>query len=96
MLTPFYDPNKTYEENFEQGPFGAFTDGEVLENNSKKTFDFLGVKVNSPFGIPAGPLINSNFCKAAFEKGFDICVYKTVRSAVFPCHPFPARFRAIC
>ena len=89
MLTPFYDPNKTYEENFEQGPFGAFTDGEVLENNSKKTFDFLGVKVNSPFGIPAGPLINSNFCKAAFEKGFDICVYKTIRSAIFPCHPFP-------
>ena len=51
--------------------------------------DFLGVRLNSPFGVPAGPLINANFCKAAFEKGFDICVYKTVRSGIFPCHPFP-------
>jgi len=33
--------------------------------------------------------LNSNFAKAAFEKGFDIVVYKTVRSGFFPCHPFP-------
>ncbi len=80
LYTPFYDPNKSYEENYEQGPFGAFADGVVVENNSKKTYDFLGFKVNSPFGIAAGPLFNSKFCKAAFNKGFDICVYKTVRS----------------
>jgi len=80
MLTPFYDPNKTYEENYQQGPFGAFADGVVMPNNSKKTYDFLGFKINSPFGIAAGPLFNGKFCKAAFEKGFDICVYKTVRS----------------
>ncbi|MEX2028937.1 MAG: hypothetical protein WD963_00440 [Candidatus Paceibacterota bacterium] len=86
---PFYDPEKTYEENFDQGPFGAFADGEVLKYESEPKYDFLGQKVNSPFGIPAGPLINSNFCKGAFEKGFDICVYKTVRSVAFPCHPFP-------
>src|SRR3989344_4151507 len=99
LHTPFYDPEKSYEENFEKGPFGAFADGEVIDNKGggnasalvalEPEYDFLGFKVNSPFGIPAGPLINSNFCRGAFQKGFDICVYKTVRSDIFPCHPFP-------
>jgi dihydroorotate dehydrogenase (NAD+) catalytic subunit len=100
MLTPFYDPEKSYEENFDQGPFGAFAptfvDNEVgvpspagVGTDSDPKFEFFGLKVNSPFGIPAGPLLNSNFCRGAFQKGFDIVVYKTVRSAVFPCHPFP-------
>ncbi len=86
---PFYNPEKSYEENFKNGPFGIFSDGEVFNCERKPFYDFLGQKVNSLFGIPAGPLINSNFCKGAFDKGFDICVYKTVRSTIFPCHPFP-------
>jgi len=89
MQIPFYDPNKSYQENFDQGPFGVFADGQTLENFGNPKYDFFGIKVNSPFGIPAGPLVNSKFCKSAFEKGFDICVYKTIRSDVFPCHPFP-------
>ncbi len=89
LLTPFYDPTKSYEENYDSGPFGAFADGEVVEQKGEPETDFHGLKVYKPFGIPAGPLLNSNFCKAAFQKGFDICVYKTVRSDVFSCHPFP-------
>lgn len=89
LKTPFYDPNKSYEENYEKGPFGAFADGVVYKQEGEPEYDFLGQKVYLPFGIPAGPLLNSNFCKGAFEKGFDIAVYKTVRSASFPCHPFP-------
>ncbi|MEK7140422.1 MAG: hypothetical protein AAB815_01405 [Patescibacteria group bacterium] len=101
-LEPFYDPEKSYEENFAEGPFGSFAEGYGAQGRSKgepkaaaaqgsgePKYDFMGVKVNSPFGIPAGPLLNSNFCKGAFENGFDIAVYKTVRSDVFPCHPFP-------
>lgn len=86
---PFYDPEKSYEENFEQGPFGVFADGQIIENSSDTKFDFLGFKVNSPFGIPAGPLINGKFVQAALDKGFDICVYKTVRSEKYPCHDWP-------
>lgn len=86
---PFYDPKISYEENYDKGPFGAFADGEVFKQDGEPSHDFLGTKVFLPFGIPAGPLINGKFVKAAFEKGFDICVYKTVRSNVFPCHPFP-------
>ena len=81
LLPPFYDPEKSYEENYENGPFGAFADGKIIENKNKELkFNFLGFKVNSPFGIPAGPLVNGNFMASAFNKGFDICVYKTVRT----------------
>ena len=89
LQIPFYDPNKSYEENYDQGPFGAFVDREVFQQTAEPTEDFLGQKVYLPFGIPAGPLVNSKFCKSAFEKSFDICVYKTVRSAFYKTHPAP-------
>jgi dihydroorotate dehydrogenase (NAD+) catalytic subunit len=93
MMEPFYNPGLSYEENYEQGPFGAYADVSRVPldagDGGVGGYDFIGLKVHSPFGIPAGPLINSNFCKAAFKKGFDICVYKTVRSGAYPCHPFP-------
>lgn len=89
LKTPFYDPGLSYEENYEKGPFGSFKGEKVFEQNGEPEYDFLGQKVYLPFGIPAGPLLNSNFCKGAFNQGFDIAVYKTVRSGVFPCHPFP-------
>jgi dihydroorotate dehydrogenase len=85
---PFYDPTKTYYENLEHGPFGAFTDGVIVERGAPQ-FTFLGHSISYPFGIPAGPLLDSKFIKAAFEKGFDVPVYKTVRAEQFPCHPFP-------
>lgn len=87
--TPFYDPAKTYEENYDEGPFGEFADGKVFEQVDGPQYDYLGHKVYLPFGIPAGPIINSEYAKSAFDKGFDIVVYKTVRSDFYPCHPFP-------
>lgn len=94
LLTPFYDPEKSYEENFKNGPFGVFADRQVIGNYGGNSFvepqyDFLGFKVNSPFGIPAGPLINGKFVQAALDKGFDIVTYKTVRTEKYPCHPWP-------
>lgn len=89
LHTPFYDPTKSYEENYEKGPYGAFADGKIYQDNKEPSYDLWGHKLNLPFGIPAGPVINSNFVKASFEKGFDIVVYKTVRTDTFPCHPFP-------
>lgn len=89
LEVPFYDPDKSYEENFQSGPYGAFADGEVFENSGEPQCHFFNIPVYSTFGIPAGPLVNANFCKSAFQKGFDICVYKTVRSEEYPCHPWP-------
>lgn len=88
IQTPFYDPLLSYEENYEKGPSGGFGEEEYSQKGEPKS-DFLGQKIYLPFGIPAGPLLNSKFCKAAFRAGFDIAVYKTVRADIFPCHPFP-------
>lgn len=89
MLTPFFDPEKSYEQNWEEGPFGAFADGEVLEFPDKGGFELLGKKLNFPLGIPAGPLLNGKFVKAALDKGFDAPMYKTVRTRVHKSHPWP-------
>jgi len=89
LQDPFYDPSISYEENYDEGPFNAFADGKIYRQKGEPKYDFLGQKVYLRFGIPAGPLINSKFVKSAFEKGFDVCVYKTVRANVFPCHAFP-------
>src|SRR6185369_3047603 len=85
---PFYDPTKSYDQNYAEGPFGIFADGEV-HNDTEPAYEFFGYPVHTPFGIPAGPLLNSNFMRGAFDKGFDLAIYKTVRSDVYPCHPFP-------
>ncbi|MDO8514168.1 MAG: hypothetical protein Q7S50_01330 [bacterium] len=85
---PFYDPAKTYYENWEKGPFNGFADGVVLPA-SKAHFDFLGAKLSYPLGIPAGPLLNAKFVKASLDKGFDVPVQKTVRSRVRESNQWP-------
>lgn len=89
IKTPFYDPLLTYEENYKKGPSGFFSENKKYRQKGEPQANFLGHKVFLPFGIPAGPLLNSKFVSAAFKNGFDICVYKTVRAQNFPCHPFP-------
>jgi len=89
LQTPFYDPNKSYQENYDEGPFGAFADGKDLRTKEEPKYNFLGFKINTPFGIPSGPLLNSKFCQAAFEKGFDVIHYKTRRSVSFPTNEWP-------
>lgn len=90
MKQPFYDPTLSYEANLTDGPFGEFADTTSLDRGDyNPTYSFCGIKVYTPFGIPAGPLINAKFVTAAFQKGFDICVYKTVRTKFQKCHPQP-------
>lgn len=89
LKTPFYDPLKTYEENFSDGPFGEFADGKVYQEIGEPENDFMGQKVYLPYGIANGPLINGNYVKAALDKGFDLVEYKDVRSRKFACNPFP-------
>ncbi len=86
---PFYDPLLSYEENCEKGPFSVFANSETTIDKAAQTYDFLGEKVTLPFGIPAGPLVNGKFVKAALDKGFDLVTYKTVRTRQYPCHPWP-------
>ena len=94
---PFYDVSRSYEDNYEQGPFGVFAEALKDGNGADAAgttsegalATFLGQPVNLPFGIPAGPLLNSRFTTAAFRMGFDLATYKTVRSRAWGCNPFP-------
>src|SRR6267154_5784640 len=86
---PMYDPAKTYADNFDNGPFGDFAAPISFHNMGMPLFSFLGQPVYSPFGIPAGPLLNSRHVIAAFAKGFDILTYKTQRSIAYDVNPFP-------
>jgi dihydroorotate dehydrogenase len=88
LRTPFFDPNKTYHENWEQGPFGDFADGIIIEE-SEPQFEFLGEKISYPLGIPAGPLLNGKFVDAALDKGWSVPVHKTVRSKTHPTNDWP-------
>nr|HVZ58335.1 hypothetical protein [Patescibacteria group bacterium] len=87
----FYNPTKSYEDNYTAGPpiLSQKTPPPKRDLGTAKSFEFLGHKVTLPFGIPPGPLLNSQYMKAAFDWGFDVSTYKTIRADEFPCHPFP-------
>ncbi len=86
-MIPTYNIHKSYDWNYENGPLfeGLISD---RPESTKKTnlFDF---ELNSPLGVPAGPLLNSNWIKLYAELGWDIPVYKTVRTVYRECHPNP-------
>ncbi len=86
---PIYDINKSYAENADQGPFFEGEFPERVWAPKDKWIDFLGHKIASPLGVPAGPLLNSNWTNFAAKVGFDVVTYKTIRSAQHPGHPLP-------
>ncbi|WP_392562305.1 hypothetical protein RHO12_02140 [Orbus sturtevantii] len=88
-IIPFYDPLLSYEDNYQQGPFGDFARQPKHIIEMAKPTHFLNLAVNLPFGIPAGPLLNAKYVKAALAYGFDLCVYKTVRTKAHKSHPLP-------
>ena len=74
---PWYDPKKSYEENYANGPGASLLEAAT------------DTKGGLAFGIPAGPLLNSAYVIAALNAGYDIPVYKTVRTREYKCHPWP-------
>lgn len=86
---PLYDIRKSYLDNAEHGPFfnGPWPQRTLPPKN--KWTDFLGFKIASPLGIPAGPLLNAKWIALAARLGFDVLTYKTIRSAEHPSHPLP-------
>ncbi len=84
-----YDIKKTYQENFDQGPFFEGKLPKRVYPPKDEWCNFLGFEVASPLGVPAGPLLNSRWVKLAANLGFDIVTYKTIRSKPYPAHPLP-------
>jgi len=84
MIT--YDITKTYDWNYEHAPESA-PEAEVPEVPGD--WDFCGLSVRSPLGVPAGPLLNSRWILYYAALGFDVLTYKTVRSAHRACFAPP-------
>jgi len=82
-----YDISRSYLKNALQGPFFS---GEIPKvPASEQPVDFLGFRLNSPLGVPAGPLLNSKWIALAAKLGFDLPAYKTIRSFAHGGHPLP-------
>jgi len=77
-LKPTYDINKSYEWNYRNGPL--FKGPYPLDREIKRPVKLLDFELNSPLGVAAGPLLNSNWIKVYARLGFDILYYKTVRT----------------
>lgn len=81
-----YDIDKSYLENAEEGPFFK---GEIPERISDEAYDFLGFKISSRIGVPAGPLLNAKWIKLASDLQYDVLCYKTIRTKEYSGHPVP-------
>lgn len=82
-----FDPAKTFDDNFDNGPFLA--PKPSYKNVGEPKYSFLGHKLYSPFGIGAGSLPSSRHVIGAFQRGFDVVCYKTQRSVEFTVNEFP-------
>lgn len=85
-LYPTYRTTLSYEENYRNGPF---FDGDIPSRTIARRHRLLGFELNSLIGVPAGPLLNSNWIKTYASLGFDLPVYKTLRTISYPSHPPP-------
>ena len=82
---PRYRLDRTFDWNYEHAP-------EPIAVEVPKTpgdWRFCGLPVESPLGIPAGPLLNGRWCLYYASLGFDVLTYKTVRSRHRPCYELP-------
>src|SRR5262245_5438650 len=83
---PRYDIAHSYDWNYANAPAAA----PVIEIPAwPGTLDFCGIPVESPLGVPAGPLLNSAWILYYARLGFSVLTYKTVRSAQRACYQPP-------
>ena len=86
---PLYNIKKSYQDNLRLGPQFNYPLPERVIKSKNKWVDCLGFKLASPLGVPAGPLLNSQWTKLAARLGFDVVTYKTIRSYAYPGHILP-------
>ncbi len=86
-LHPTYDVTKSYEWNYRNGPI--FKSPYPPPRKVRKPVRLLGFELNSPLGIAAGPLLNSNWIRVYAKLGFDLLSYKTVRTRSRASNPKP-------
>ena len=82
---PRYDTSRTYAWNYQHAPEPIHTRIPALPGR----WTFCGIPVDSPLGIPAGPLLNGKWVIYYAHLGFDVLTYKTVRSVARDCYRLP-------
>ncbi|GAB4149888.1 MAG: diguanylate cyclase [Planctomycetaceae bacterium] len=82
-----YDSTQTYRWNYDHAPERPDPPEPAAEIPGNWTF--CGLPVESPLGIPAGPLLNGKWVLFYADLGFDVLTYKTVRSIARECYPLP-------
>lgn len=82
---PRYRIDQSYDFNYEHAPEPVQVEVPALPGQWR----FCGLAVDSPLGIPAGPLLNGRWVLYYASLGFDILTYKTVRSRERACYPMP-------
>jgi len=80
-----YDRTRTYDFNYENVPDPVEVEVPAVTGE----WDLCGLSVDSPLGIPAGPLLNGRWIRYYASLGFDILTYKTVRSVERGCYELP-------
>jgi dihydroorotate dehydrogenase (NAD+) catalytic subunit len=85
-MIPTYNIHKSYDENYNNGPDFS---GEMPKSIKNKPIKLWGHVINSPLGIPAGPLLNAEYINLYAKLGFDLPIYKTVRTIQRDSHPKP-------
>ncbi len=82
---PRYDRRQTYDWNYDHAPDPVEIEVPAVPGQWR----FCGLPVDSPLGIPAGPLLNGRWVLYYASLGFDVLTYKTVRSGHRECYPLP-------
>ena len=80
-----YDRTQTYAWNYDHAPDPVEIDVPACPGE----WTFCARRVNSPLGLPAGPLLNGRWILYYASLGFDVLTYKTVRSVERECYPLP-------
>tara|TARA_B100000945_G_scaffold307169_1_gene295329 strand:- start:818 stop:1858 length:1041 start_codon:yes stop_codon:yes gene_type:complete len=85
MNLPRYDRQQSYQWNYDNAPGAVELEIPKWPGNSS----FCGFNLQSPLGMPAGPLLNGKWCLYYASLGFDFVTYKTVRSRYRACYDLP-------
>ena len=88
MMLPRYRCDRTYKWNFDNAPEPVDILIPSMSSDSRD-WNFLGLPIDSPIGIAAGPLLNGKWVRYYSSLGFSVLTYKTVRSSARECYPVP-------
>lgn len=84
-----YQADKSYDWNYDHPPEPVRPGRSPPPSPLPGEWDFCGLPVDSPLGVPAGPLLNGAWCLYYASLGFDVVTYKTVRSGPRECYSMP-------